>query len=150
MANSETNSGSTPEHVPATQSPGEIVDALYEDQVRETFQTMLPDAATTLKDLLASKSDSVRRLVANDIIEHGHERKSVNPLAGMLEDGKIHFTVNFIEFGQSEHGREVLSRESQEVSHLPLPPEDEIDDLEPVTLEDGEELVFNIEGPIED
>lgn len=127
------------------------MDALYEDQVRETFQTMLPDAATTLKDLLASKSDSVRRLVANDIIEHGHERKNVNPLASALEDGKLHFTVNFIQFEQSDHGREVLSREATEVSHLPpLPPDDEIEDLELVTTEDGEELEFNIEGPIED
>ncbi len=84
----------------------------------------MPAAIKKLATLMQKgKSESVRRLCANDLIEHGHQRKGVNPLAGLLGDDKTRIEVNLITFDSSAHGREVLEAKGREVTEVEARPQ---------------------------
>ncbi len=124
-------------HVPAPAPAEKILDHLYEDQVMNQAQSYMPDAIKQLAKIMKKgKSESVRRLCANDLIEHGHKRKRSDALSGLLDDGKLQIQVNLITFEASDHGREIKQVESRVVDEihavLGQPDEDKVIEVEPV------------------
>ncbi len=116
----------------AQKSSGDLLDDLYEEKVREKAQEHMPAAMKTLVKLAkSSKSDSVRRLAANDIIEHGHKRKWIDPAANVPGGGGGAITVNLITFEASEHGREVAAQKAIEIAARVADSESEILDITP-------------------
>ena len=116
----------------AEKSSGDLLDDLYEEKVRSKAQEHLGDAVKTLVHLAKkSKSDSVRRLAANDIIEHGHKRKWVDPAANVPGAGGGTITVNLITFEASAHGREVAASQAIEIAARVAATAPEILDITP-------------------
>ncbi len=129
--NSEPDTSSTLPDV-ARKTSGDLLDDLYEEKVRAKAQSQLPEAMKTLVHLAKkSKSDSVRRLAANDIIEHGHKRKWVDPAANVPGAGGGIIQVNLITFEASDHGREVAAQKAIEIAAKALAIPDDVTDVIP-------------------
>ncbi len=92
------------ENVPdAPTNAEEILDALYEQHLQAAAQTHMKDAIKTLSDVMkTSKSDSVKRLAANDLINHGHSKQKLDP-ALLVGRGDINITL--VQFSPSSIDR---------------------------------------------
>ncbi len=124
----------------ASGSASELLDVMWEDKLREKAQIHMEDSVDTLVALRKkSKSDAIKRQCANDLIGYGHKHKDANLLDGLLDDGKLKIQVNLIQFEASEHGREVVRRNTQDaIDVVPVTP------FEPDPVEVLEEEVSDL------
>lgn len=133
--NSEPDTSSTLPDV-APKASGDLLDDLYEQKVQQKAQANMGDAMKTLATLAkTSKSDSVRRLAANDIIEHGHKRKWIDPAANVPGGGGGTIVVNLITFEASDHGREVAAQKGIVIAAKAIAIPEDVTDVIP---EEGE------------
>ncbi len=93
------------ENVPdAPTNAEEILDALYEAKLQAAAQQHMPEAIKTLaKVMKESKSDSVKRLAANDLINHGHSKQKFDP-ALLVGRGDINITLLQFSPGSIDRG----------------------------------------------
>ncbi len=133
-------------------SSGEISDKLYEDQVREQAQKLMPAAVGVLSELAAGTDTphAVKRQAANDIISHGHVRPKSDKVAALaaLGGGTINVIMgNFIEAG-AKPGKVEKVIETRVVSTEPMPDiEDMVIDEEPVPEHERDPLLEVIMVP---
>ena len=122
------------ENVPdAPTNAEEILDALYEQKVQAAAQQHMPAAIKTLASVMkTSKSDSVKRLAANDLINHGHSNQKLDPA---LLPGRGDINITLIQFkpGSIDRGDMAKTVEAVRADAVQIPA-DVTDDAEDPTI----------------
>lgn len=133
------------ENVPDAPTNAEgILDALFEQKLQVAAQEHMPAAIRTLASVMkTSKSDSVKRLAANDLIKHGLPQQKLDP-ALLLGRGDINITL--IQFKADSVDRADMAKtiEVARTNTVQVPAETADDPEDPDTNKENPEDPLNV------